>query len=128
MDTANLGTTNVMLGIVAAASALEALALIGLAICGVILYRRVTSILTDVEQQMQPVRAKVDAILETVHSVAARVDQRTERVDQAITGTMERVDETAERVRSSMREKVMQAVGVVQGIRAVLISLFTTRP
>jgi len=126
MDTANLGTTNMILGIMAAVSVLEALVIVGLGIGGFILYRRVTSLLEDVEQRhIAPIRQKVDAILESVHSVAARVNHQTERVDHAITGTMDRVDETAERVRSSVRDRVSQVVGMVQGVRAVLMSIFT---
>jgi hypothetical protein len=128
MDTANLATTNLMLGIMAAVSVLEALVMIGLGVGGFVLYRRATAVLEDVEvRHIAPVRQKVDAILETVHSVAARVDHQTERVDHAITGTMDRVDETAERVKSSVRVKMSQLVGMVQGVRAVLMSLFNGR-
>jgi hypothetical protein len=36
---------------------------------------------------------------------------------------MDRVDETAERVRSSVRDKVAQATGVVRGVRAIIMSI-----
>ena len=68
----------------------------------------------------------MDAILDDVKSVTARVSQQTERVDHAISGTMGRVDETAERVKGSVRDKVNQAVGVVRGVRAIFASLFAT--
>jgi hypothetical protein len=58
-----------------------------------------------------------------VKSVTARVSEQTERVDHAISGTMGRVDETAERVKDSVREKVGHAVGVVRGVRAVIMSI-----
>jgi hypothetical protein len=81
-------------------------------------------LVTDLEaRQITPLREKVDAILLDVKSVTARVSQQSERVDHAISGTMERVDETADRVRSSVRDKVAQAIGVVRGVRAILISL-----
>jgi hypothetical protein len=51
------------------------------------------------------------------------VNQRTARVDDAISGTMDRVDETAERVRTSVRDKVSQAAGVVRGVQAVIASI-----
>jgi len=128
METANLGTTNMILGIMAAVSVLEAFVMLGLGVAGFILYRRVTTLVEEVEQKhIAPVREKVDAILESVHSVAARVSQQTERVDHAITGTMDRVDETAERVKSTVRERVSRIVGMVQGVRAVLMSLFNGR-
>lgn len=120
----NLDTTNVLLGIMAAVSVIEALLLIGLGIGGLMLYRRVTQLVADLEaRQVAPLREKVDAILADVKSVTARVSQQTERVDHAISGTMERVDETAERVKDSMRDKVSHAVGVARGVRAVIMSL-----
>jgi hypothetical protein len=120
----DLHTTNVLLGIMAAASALEALVVIGLAIGGFIAYRQVMQLVADLEaRQIAPLREKVDAILLDVKAVTARVSQQSERVDHAISGTMDRVDETAERVRSSVRDKVAQALGVVRGVRAILISI-----
>jgi hypothetical protein len=120
---ANLDTTNVLLGIMAAVSVLEALLLIGLGVGGFIVYRRVMQLVNDLEtRQIAPLREQVDAILLDVKSVTARVSQQTERVDHAISGTIHRVDETADRVKGSLRDKVNQAVGVVRGIRAVLAS------
>jgi hypothetical protein len=124
---ANLDTTNVLLGIMAAVSVLEALLLIGLGVGGDIVYRRVMQLVNDLEtRQIAPLRAQVDAILLDVKSVTARVSQQTERVDHAISGTIHRVDETADRVKGSLRDKVYQAVGVVRGIRAVIASLLDT--
>ena len=124
-----LGQTNVMLGIMAAVSVLEALVLIGVAIGAFKAYRQVMGLLRDIEvHQVAPLREKVDDILADVKSVTARVSQQTERVDHAISDTMERVDDTAEKVKSSVREKVYQATGVVRGIRAVIMSLLNTEP
>lgn len=120
----NLDTTNVLLGIMAAVSVLEALVLIGIGIGGFMVYRRVMQLVADLEaRQIAPIREKVDAILGDVKTVTARVSQQTERVDHAISGTIHRVDETADRVKGSVREKVYQAVGVVRGVRAVISSL-----
>ena len=122
-----LQTTNVMLGIMAVVSVLEALVLIGLAVGGFVAYRRVMTLLNELEaRQIAPLRVKVDGILADVKSVTARVSQQTERVDHAIVGTMERVDDTAEKVKTSVREKVHQATGVVRGVRAVIMSLLSS--
>lgn len=119
-----LGTTNTMLGIMAAVSVLEALVLIGVAVGAFLAYRRVMTLLNDLEaRQIAPLRVKVDGILADVKSVTARVSQQTERVDHAISGTMDRVDDTAERVKSTVREKVHYAIGIVRGVRAVMMSL-----
>lgn len=125
----SLDTTNMMLGIMAVVSVLEALLLIGVGVGGFLVYRRVMRLVTELEaRQITPVREKVDAILGDVKAVTARVSQQTERVDQAIHGTMDRVDETAERVKGSVRDTVDQAVGVVRGVRAVIMSLLSSDP
>ena len=106
----DLSTTNVLLGIMAGVSVLQALVLIGAGIAGFIVYRRVTQLVNDLEmRQVAPLREKVEAILGDVKTVTSRVSQQTERVDHAISGTMDRVDETAERVKHSVRDKVNQA-------------------
>jgi hypothetical protein len=120
----DLHTTNVLLGIMAAVSVLEALLLIGMGIGGFLAYRRMMQLVIDLEaRQIAPLREKVDAILADVKAVTARVSQQTERVDHAIAGTIDRVDETAHRVREGVREKVSQAVGMVAGVRAILMSM-----
>lgn len=129
MIDANLETTNLMLGIMAAVAVLEALVLIGLAVGGFLVYRRVMRVVDDLEvRQIAPMREKVDAILADVKTVTARVSQQTERVDHAINDTMERVDVTAERMKSTVREKVSYAAGIVRGVRAAIVSLLRSEP
>jgi hypothetical protein len=124
MEAANLETTNLMLGIMAAVSVLEALLIIGLGVGGFLIYRRVMRTIGDLEsRQVAPLRDKVDGILVDVKTITARVSQQTERVDHAISGTMDRVDETAERMKHTVRDRVAQATGVVRGVRAVLMML-----
>jgi hypothetical protein len=120
----NLDTINVPLWIMAAVSIFEALVLIGLAIGGFIVYRRIMQTVADLEaRQIEPLRGKVEGILGDVQSITARLSTQTERVDHAIAGTMDRVDETTERVKLTLRDKLAQATGVVKGVRAVIISL-----
>lgn len=120
----DLGTTNMWLAIMAIVSVLEALLLIGIGVAGFLMYRRVMQLVNDLEtRQITPVREKVDAILLDVKAVTASVNQQTERVNHAISGTMERVDETADRVKGSVRDQLNRAVGIVQGLRAVVLSV-----
>ena len=123
----DLHTTNVALTIMAAVSVLEALLLIGIGIGGFMVYRRVTRLVTDLEErQIAPVRAKVDAILGDVKTLTARVNEEAERVDQAIHGTINRVDNTAEHLKSTVREKVSYVAGMIRGVRAAIVSLLNT--
>jgi hypothetical protein len=123
----DLHTTNVALIIMAAVSVLEALVLIGIGIGGWVVYRRAMQLVNDLEaRQIAPVREKVDAILGDVKSLTARVNSEAERVDQAIHGTINRVDNTAEHLKSTVRDKVNDAAGVMRGIRAAIVSMLQT--
>jgi hypothetical protein len=117
----NLDTTNILLGIIAAASALEALLIIGVGVGAFVAYRRVMSIVTDVETRLvEPAMARVNAVLDDVKGVSARVKDEAERVDHAIRNTIERVDETADRVRSNVRLNQARIVGAVRGARVAI--------
>jgi hypothetical protein len=125
--TPNLETTNLILGIMAAVSVLEALVLIGLAVGGFMVYRRAMRTIEEIEtRQIAPLREKVEAVLADVKHVTMKVSEQTERVDSAITGTIDRVDETAERVKHSVRDRVAWATGVVRGVRAVIMSVLSS--
>lgn len=121
---ADISSLSTPLWIMAIVSVLQALVIIGMGVGGYLMYSRMTTMMADLEaRQIAPLREKVDAILADVKSITARVSQQTERVDHAIAGTIDRVDDTAARVKAGVHDKVSQAVGVVRGVRAVIMSL-----
>jgi len=124
---ANLATPNLQLAIMAAVRVLEGLAIVGLGVAGFIVYRRVTDLMTEVEaKHIAPAMLRVNAILDDVKGVTAKVKEETERVDYAIRATMDRVDDTADRVRSNVRAKTGRIVGILRGIRVAIEGLLTT--
>jgi len=124
----NLGTTNLLLGIMAAVSVLEALLLIGVGIAGFMIYRRVMDLVSHLEErQVAPAMARVNAILDDVKGVSATVKAETERVDTAIHTTMDRIDDTADRVKSNVRAKTSRLVGVVRGVRVAIEDVLRSR-
>ena len=73
-----LATTNLLLGIMAAVSVLEALAIIGIAIAGFIAYRKAMVLIEGLEvRQVAPAMARVNGILDDVKAVSARVKEET---------------------------------------------------
>lgn len=123
-----LGTTNLLLGIMAAVSVLEALLLIGTGIGGFLIYRRVMELINGLEtRQVAPAMTRVNAILEDVRGVTAKVKEETDRVDYAIRTTMDRVDDTADRVRSNVRAKTSRLVGVLRGLRVAMEHMLRSR-
>jgi hypothetical protein len=124
----NLGTTNLMLGIMAAVSVIELLALFGAGFAGFMVYRRVMDLVTHLEErQVAPAMARVNAILDDVKGVSAKVKAETERVDTAIHSTMDRLDDTADRVKSNVRAKTSHVVGFVRGLRVAIEDVLRSR-
>ena len=116
-----LATTNLLLGIMAAVSVLEALVIIGVAVGGYMAYKNVMEVVNGIEtRQVAPAMVKVNAILEDVKAVSGKVKEETERVDYAIHSTMDRIDDTADRVRSNVRAKTSRFVGFVRGLRVAI--------
>jgi hypothetical protein len=135
MADGNLNTTNILLGIMAAVSVLQAFVLIGVGVFAFRLYRQALLTIREIEQrQIAPLAAhvhalmaRVDAIAGDVKNVTGRVTRQTERVDTAIHHTMHRVDETADRVRDSIGSRISQLMGLVYGVICAVQSLFTGR-
>ena len=100
------GTTNLLLGIMAAVSVLELLAIIGMGVAGVRAYRTVMVLVEGIEtRHVAPAMARVNAILDDVKVVTTKVKDETERVDHAIHTTIDRVEDAADRIRSNVRAK-----------------------
>jgi hypothetical protein len=131
----NLDTTNILLGIMAAVSVLQALVLIGIGVLAFRLYGQTLQVIRGIEdRQIAPLMAhvtalmaRVDGILGDVKDVTARVTRQTERVDTAIHDTMHRVDETAGRVRDTVTSRAHQLMGLVHGVTCAVQGLFNGR-
>ena len=124
----DLGTTNLLLGIMAVVSVLEALVVVGMGVAGWIMYRRVAELVNGlVQRHIVPLRARVDAILDDVKGVTEKVKDETDRVDHAIRATMDRVDDTADRVRATVRAKTSRIVGFVRGLRVAIEGILHSR-
>jgi len=132
MTAGNLDTTNLLLGIMAAVSVLQALVLIGLGVMAYRLYTQAMRTVREVEErQIAPLVAKVntlmirvDSVLVDVKDITSRVTQRTESVDAAIRHTIDRVDETAGRVRSSVSARVNRVLTLVHTASAAVDGFF----
>lgn len=135
MVAGNLDTTNLLLGIMAAVSVIEALVLVAVGVVACRMYSQVMATVREVEErQVAPLVARVNAlmtrvddILVDVKDVTGRLTHQTERVDSAIRSTMDRVDETAGRVRESVAHRVDRVLGLVKGARRAFESLFNGR-
>jgi hypothetical protein len=123
-----LGTTNLILGILAAVSVVEALAIVGMGVAGIMAYRKVMMLVDGIEtRHVAPTMARINAILDDVKTVTATVKEETERVDHAIHTTMGRIDDTADRMRSNVRAKTSAVLGFVRGLRVAIEGMLRSR-
>jgi hypothetical protein len=123
----DLGTTNLFLGILAVVSVLQLLGFLGAAYVWYRLYSRTYALVQGFEErQVAPAMTRVNAILDDVKEVSARVHEETERVDQAIRDTIDRVDETADRVRTTVQVRARRVAGLLHGVRVAIETFLTT--
>jgi hypothetical protein len=72
--TPHLGTTNLLLGILAAVSLLEAFAFFGVFLAAYLVFRRIVRVMKGIEErQVAPTAARVSAIVDDLKDVTATV-------------------------------------------------------
>ena len=131
----SLNTTNVLVGIMAVVSLLQALVLIGVCVLALRLYRQTLKTITDIEErQVAPLTAAVvglvdtvDGILADVKDVTTRVARQTERVDEAVDNTMDAAENTARRAFGSAAPRVLRIAELAFGVTCALQDLFKGR-
>jgi hypothetical protein len=92
----------VFLGLIALASLVQGLFLIGLGLGGLKLMRRIQDLQDRVERELQPVLASVSRITRNVSEVTEVTTAQVQRMEALVDHTMSRVDETREQVREAM--------------------------
>jgi hypothetical protein len=81
----DLTTTNVLLGIMAAVSLLQVLAVIGVFVAGAVIYRHVLHLVDGIEQRLvAPAVGRINAILDEVKGVTSTVKEEAGRIDRLI--------------------------------------------
>jgi hypothetical protein len=89
---ASLNTTNVLLGIIAAVSLLEALAVIGFFLGAFLLYRRIVRVIGGIEErQVAPTAARVNAILDDIKDVTSTVKEEAGRAEWVVSSVVDSV-------------------------------------
>ena len=89
---ASLTTTNVLLGILAVVSLLEALAIIGFFLGAFLVYRRIVRVIGGIqERQVAPTAARVNAILDDIKDVTSTVKDEAARAEWVVSRLVDSV-------------------------------------
>jgi len=131
----SLDTTNLLLGILAVVSVLEAVLLVVIGVMVWRLYAHARRTIQEIEQrQIAPlvvrvnaVMTRVDDVLVDVKGITSRLAQQAERLDSAIRATVDHADETAGQVRRAVAARVKRVIGIVYGVRTACDTFFKRR-
>ena len=118
-----LDTTNILLGVMAAVSVLQALVFILVGVLAFRLYRRIDSLAASVAALV----TTVDGVLADVKDVTARITRQSERVDAAIERSMHVVEERAGHVLDSVESRINRIAELVHSVTCAIQGLFGNR-
>lgn len=104
----DLTTTNVLLGIMAAVSLLEGVAVIGVMFAGILFFHKLIQVVGGIEErQVAPAVSRVNAILEDVKGVTSTVRQETSRIDRLLDWIIDAVERRRQRTGNEPSNRVM---------------------
>jgi hypothetical protein len=129
----SLGTTNLLIGIMAAVSVLQAVLFTGVVVAAWRLYVKSFEALAGARQQIEPVVARVnefaerlDGIADDLKSVTSRVASAAALAESAVGTVAEVVSYGAGGATASVARKTLRIYGIARGLRAAYRSF--TRP
>jgi hypothetical protein len=119
--------TPVFLGVIAVAVAIMAAIQVGALIYGARLAQRVSRLADQVEQEVKPVFAHVQAIGAEAARASALAAQQVERADRLFADVAQRLEETVTIVQSAVIAPARESMAIVAAIKAVLATIRGTR-
>ena len=116
MTSADLATTNAWLAVIAIASLVQSLVIIGLVVAVFRLVRRTESAVDEVKREyLEPIAARTNKVIGEVEDALARFRSMDDRVSGAIHKTSEGLSAVA----GAAKRRFWPVVGVVRGLRAI---------
>jgi hypothetical protein len=112
--------TAVFLGIIAAATLTMALIQVSVIVYGWLLARRISRLVTQIEQEIKPLTGSLNAMVRDASRVTALAAVQVERVDKLFEDLTTRIDETAATVQKVIVTPLRQGAALVAGIKAAM--------
>ena len=111
---------NLFLGVIAAATILMAAIQVGAAVFAIGLARRVNRVAEQIEQDVKPLLASLNAISCDAARVASLAAVQVERADRLFADLSQRVEQTLAIVQNSIVAPAREGMAVVSGLRAAM--------
>ena len=118
MDGASL-----LLGVIAAATAVMAVVQVAMLVCGMVLSRRVNRLIEVVEREMRPVVDRVGTLSDDAARLSTLAVTRIERVDEAFERITSRLEEMLKTARGAVAEPARQGMVLAHVLRAGLVAM-----
>jgi hypothetical protein len=112
-----------LLGVIAAATAVMAVVQVGMLVYGVLLSRRVNRLIEVVEHEMRPVAQRVGTLSDDAARLSSLAVTRIERVDRAFERITARLEETIKAAQDAVVEPARQGMMLAHALRAGLAVL-----
>ena len=116
------------LGIIAISVLVMAVLQLGAVIVLARVARRVLGITEELQREIKPLAAKVNAIADEAQRAAALASKQIERVDAMVADLSRRVHDTTSAVQSIVTGPLRQGSAVVSGLRSLIAAFLTTPP
>ena len=117
------GWSNVFLGVIAVATLATAVVQIGVLIAAGLLARRIGRLADQVERDLSPLLASLNAIGQDAARAASLATAQVERVDRLFGDTVRRLEDTIGLIQTAIAAPAREGAALMVGFRAVLESL-----
>jgi len=123
--TPDLATTNLWLAVLAVASAGQFLIIVSAAVIMFRVYKRASTSIDALEhEQIRPLLARVNVLIDDVQDITARA--RT--MDDALRAKLEGVESVLHSTKTVVQDRIWPVVGVLRAMRAGLDAWLTPAP
>ncbi|MFN7984754.1 MAG: hypothetical protein U0Q11_23165 [Vicinamibacterales bacterium] len=119
------GWSEVFLGIIAVATLATALVQIGVLVAAGLLAKRLSRLTDQVERELGPLMASVNAIGKDAARAAALATQQVERVDRLFGDAAVRLDHTLVTIQNAVAAPARESAALMTGLRAAIAALRT---
>ena len=122
------GWSEVFLGIIAVATLATALVQIGVLVAAGLLTKRLARLADQVERELGPVMASMNAIGKDAARAASLATAQVERVDRMFGDAALRLDSTLGAIQAAVAAPARESAALMSGLRAALNALRVSMP
>jgi len=117
------GSSELSLGVIAAATAIMALVQIGAIVVLARVVMQLRDVATTIQQDLRPLIARANAIADEAQKTATLATAQAEKIDRLVTDLTRRVDETSVVIQNAILTPAREGMAIVAGVKAALGAL-----